>query len=475
MTFAIDPSGFNIEVKIGVDGEDIPLWVRNDEQAGTEQASLGSAEATLRDLPIVESVNMELSLGLSVKTTIQLGAPYDLGIHILNSSLLRIGNIYKVRIGYPNINRYTGWFETVGTKPNVNIDPATGLAVTLNGHGGGFASSRGASPVQTTGSIQQAIRDLADVHGWAVSIPDPDGSESDDPLYKERNFTQEMRSNWAQIQYLARTAQCDAYLGPSAEGEGTANKETLYIVRRSTMLRGRGLESQSGPIYTFVMRGRTDFKRFFPILRYESEFENIWLPRAATRTSSADIDPDTGEEVSVEATPESSDAPAVGGEVVPGSQGETEDGVRASMVSPQDDDPRGAGSTGEHLYVSLRDPRTPENSVNSHQFEAQVRGSVQCRITSFAIPELWPSTLVRVYGVGHFSGLYALESMIHNANSQEWTIEMKLIANALSREFLRSGLAQVPPNTNDQGPDAQIDDDDPTSGPGTTERTAETP
>lgn len=470
-TSTIDPSGFNIEVKVGIDGKDIPLWVRQDDSGPQFDPGIGEngdgGGQPLRDLPIVESVGLELNMGLSGKVTIQLWAPYELGVRIINSPLLRIGNILKVRLGYPNLNRFTPWFHATAQKPDVAIDGEQGLVVTMNGDGGAFAAMRGESALQVT-TVAQAIEAMCELHEWTCNLPPQSGT--DDPLYIERgNMSQSMAPNWRWLHDMARTAQCDIFLGPPIAEQGQQRREVLYVVRRRDMMRSRAIEGQTRPIYTFVLKGRTDFKRFFPMLAYTSEFENVWLPRAAVRTSTNSINMDDGEEVSAEASGETAAEPAIGGDSQPSAGSVVEDGVKAELAASEDLD----GATGEHLYVSPRDPRGQQDMVNAHQFEAQVRGSIQCQITSYAIPELWPSTLVETVGIGHFSGLYAIESMTHTANATEWTMEIRLISTALSREFLREGLSREPSDTSDARVEEPISDDDPTSGAGSIERTAE--
>ena len=191
----LDPSGFQMIVRVRDDaGAEFLLWT-NASSGGSgltdgARASLGGAPMASAgqlagvDLPIVESVEIELNLGLNGKLTVNVAAPYDLGLRLLDSSLFKIGNVIEAQIGYPRSGRFTSWFSAMAAKPALRISGEDGLVATFNGEGGAFASLRSASSRSYEAqSYRQIIQFIADRHHWTTQFPT---TITNNPLNKKR-------------------------------------------------------------------------------------------------------------------------------------------------------------------------------------------------------------------------------------------------------------------------------------------------
>lgn len=171
MPAVLDPSGFMMSVVvIGGDGTRYPLWTKG---ASTEEdrSFFRNEEAQFQDLPIVQSVSVELNRGLNGSASVEFVAPFELGIELINSDLFVIGNGLEVRIGYPRLGRFLPWFRTMSVKPDLTIDGSEGMSATLNGQGGRLLHSGrkplGPSQVRITMRFKKS---LAYTTGFSVLL-----------------------------------------------------------------------------------------------------------------------------------------------------------------------------------------------------------------------------------------------------------------------------------------------------------------
>lgn len=469
----LDPSGFQISVAIvDANGIRIPLWMRNGASPSANQLitealttldnSLGLSggggtadglDLTKYDLPIVESVSLELSLGLVAKTTINVAAPYELGLKLMESALFKTGNVYEVQLSYPRLGRQTPWFSSTAQKPSIRINADEGLTGTLNGDGGGIASARA---LQKGGSwegksYREIIEEIAERHGWIVKFKEASdiigqaleslaavgigggGGLTADPLEQTRGkVSQGLLKDWFFVQKLARSAKCDAFMAPDQE----EHKNVLYIKKRKDVL-------SEPPRYKFMMRGNVDFMTVFPMLEFETEAEGAWLPGAAIKATSSDIDPLLKIPLNVEATAETTDEATLGDGGVPDSAEKNIEGVKVQLANTGGDD-----RTGEHVPASARDPRTPQEIVQAHRDESAFRGGINANISSFGIPDLFPGSVVELAGVGIFNSNYWIQSLAHNASGSEWLMTMKLVNNGGASGGFDAFLAKESAKTN---------------------------
>lgn len=427
---ALDPSGFQMSAVIVSGGKRYPLWL-------TPQGdSPGAMDELTSGMPILESVDIEMSLGLASKVTAQIAAPFDMGMRILESGVLRIGNVLEVQIGYPRIGRFMPWISSMMAQPSIKISPDEGLTATLNGEGGAFAALRGSRSSQYANTTYaDIIRQLgeSETYGFVVDLPDRSGG--DDPLYQQReSVSQSNQSDWFFIQWITRASNCDCWLQPSREQAG---RQVLKVARRRVSL-------GAAPRFTFVMRGKSDFDTLFPIFEWESNAEGIWLPPAATSVRSVEVNPDTLEVTELLATPQTTDVPATG-EAVPADTGARVEDTMVRLTPPRDGE-----TSGEMIYTSPRDPRGVEAVAEAHRTESSMRGGVEAQLTTIGIPDIFPNDMVGVANFGPFDGLYLIKKSTHRCSSSEWGMTLELLNNATTQDFLAEALRGFAPIVNEE-------------------------
>jgi hypothetical protein len=452
----IDPSSFQISVVMEIRGEGVrvPLWTRDaggpsrsDAVAaitrsgglgsGSGSGPLSASDILSLDLPIVQSVTMELSLGLVGKINVDIAATYDLGLLLLDSPFFQIGNLVDVQIGYQRSQRYTHRMVGITSKPSIRISADEGMMATLNVEGGGFPALRGVSNRKFTGkSYKQIIIQMASELKWEVDGLDDILSDitradliADDPLFAVRDEVgQENMTDWFFIRHICYLSGCHAYMGPTSE----SGKHKLFISRRRDAY-------AATPRYKFVSRGSTDFITTFPALEFETEAEFVWLPGGSVRTTTQSIDPQTKKVEKHDASANTSPDTALGDGGSPTSA-KTEINSTPVQLASAD----GAGRTGEYMVVSARDPRRPKDVVQAHRDELAVRGGITAKVTSFGIPELLPGELVQLEALGIFNGLYGINSLTHTANDTEWSMTMDLINNASASAIFEKYFVDPP-------------------------------
>jgi hypothetical protein len=441
----LDPSGFQMAVRIvTTDRQIYPLWMSAEGGATAGATSTTDAgldgEALIAGLPCVESVDIEIGLGMNSKLTIAIATPFDLGLAVLASPLMREGNVIECQVGYPRIGRFMPWISVMAARPDARISPDEGFSATLNGEGGAFIALRGSRTAEYQNkSYVDMLREILTHEGYEnidLAVPDSDGPS--DPLYQVRErLSQSAQSDWFFIQYIVRAANCDAWMEPSSSTDG---RQTLRILRREAVL-------GSTPRFSFVMRGNADFEVYFPILEFETQAEGVWLPGAATTIRTGELNPTSGGALDRLTTRADSPVPAAGPVVAATGGATVEDTAVIAAVTAEGD------VAGDHLYVSERDPRTAAEVATAHLTESSLRGGgIQATITTIGIPDLFPGQMVGVVGVGVFNGLYLVQKVTHRVSAEEWGMTMELINNATETAMLSDILRGFTPRTNDATP-----------------------
>lgn len=457
MPAVLDPSGFQISAVIRtVDGLKVNLWTAD---SGSNESSVnlpapsgglggfgGSSDSLVdlsgMDLPYVESVDVELTLGLSARVTMVFACPFEIGQRLLETNLFKMGNQIEVQIGYPRLGRFTPWVSAQTSKPSIRINGDEGLTVTINGDGGSFAALRGVSNKVYTGkSYQDIIKEIADSNKWAAKFPgdvgftvvgEDSGNEEENRLTKVRNsVSQGGLSDWFFIQKMARAAGCDAFLAPNEDG-----KRTIYVQLRKDAL-------QQPPKLRMLMRGNPDFITSFPILNFESESEGVYLPGSAQNVKSRDIEPDTGKTLEFVADALSTFEASLGDAGVPSDASVQVEDEQSKIFSAS-----GNQRSGEYVNTSARDPRGIEEVAQSHRDESTFRGGVTGNITTYGIPELFPGEVVQVLGLGVFNANYYIERLTWSANSSEFMSRLICINNASAGGIVEKLFLEEPASTN---------------------------
>lgn len=463
-----DPAGFQISVVMNTpDGVRLPLWIKSIDQGeggigagmasaagsalsaggmgagtGASGGSLSGADLANLDLPVVESASIEISLGLVGKVTVEVTATYELGLKLLDSPFFCIGNTIEVQIGYPRSKRFTPWISAITSKPSLRISPDEGLTATINGEGGAFAALRGVSgKTWEARSYREIIEEIAIEHDWDVSLPGDSvsaravenlGLEVSEFLKTRPVVSQSQMTDWFFIQHLCLASGCHAFIGPSPD----KGRFKLFVKERKSLLAAE-------PKVRLVSRGRSDFALVFPALEFETEAEFVWLPGGAVRTSTQDLDPDTKQIVSHDATAETSPDPALGDAGTPNSAKRKVESINAQLTHTD-----GTDRTGEFLVVSARDPRGASAVAQAHRDTLAIRGGVTAKVTTFGIPELLPGDIVQIDAMGVFNGLYGINSLTHTANDSEWSMSLDILNNASASGIFQKYFVDDQSNTN---------------------------
>lgn len=430
----LDPSGFQMAVVVIADGRRYNLWANPAGGSPVGDAGGDAATGLPEGLPIVESLDIEMGLGLNSKVTINIAAPYELGMQILRTPLLRIGNVIEVQVGYPRAGRFMPWISAMAAQPSVTVSPTDGLTATINGEGGAFAALRNTRSVEYQNkSYADIITELAGNEDYNFIVQLPDQQAGDDPLYRTRErVSQANQSDWFFMQFITRSANCDAWVEPSADEAGRQN----FVCRR------RAESFGAAPRYTFVMRGQADFDRVWPIFDFSSNAEGVWLPGGATGVRVGGINPTDLTATTLLVTGETTDVPATA-DSVPSDGGARVEDTAVRLTTTRDD-----STVGEHVYVSERDPRGAAEVAESTRTEAAGRGGIQATISSFGIPDLLPSEIIAIAELGVFDSLYQIQKVTHRLAPGEWTMSLDLINNAVATDFMALALQGFAPVVN---------------------------
>ena len=462
----VDPSGIFISVVIKTpEGVEFPLWMggaRTAEGGGGESVFL-DANVQFEDLPIVTGVNIEMQMNYMATGTVEVSATYDLGLKLLESEIFVIGNTIIIQVGYPRVGLFLSKIAGITVKPSVTINPGEGLTATLNMRGGSFAATRGtAARVRENISVAGFIKELADLehNRWDVIFPPPQSAAGDitqiiggqeaaavdinqlDPLYSTRSRLFQNSDDWTVTRSLLRQVGCRAVARPDEQGDGRVK---IFVRRESEV-------STIDPVYTLVSRGQIDMvspNGRFPLLSLESEAEGVWLSAGSNGATTADINNETGDPVSAEATPDTveEDTPSAATESV----GDGAQDTPEANIALQ---PPG----GRHVSTpdsSLE--RRPQEAVNQVAREEGERGGgIHATVSTIGNPLAFPGDRIRIEGIGIFNGNYEIEGLSHSVAEGDWTTTMKLIRRGmLGDNSIASIVRRQTDNPSDQEPPDQ--------------------
>jgi len=407
----IDISSMHIRAQLIVGGRAFFLWMRG-QDSGDDISSLFFGGQIIRDIPVIESVTIEVGLGLSGGVTMVIHADAELGVALLESELLKIGNRVRLQIGYPAGGGYTPIFEGITARPDISI-VEDGFQITINIPGAAFAALRSSGRRSwESASYADVIRDIADAphNQWGVRLPSR--QSDDDPIYVERrSISQNNRNDWYFLSSIARLAECEMHIRSDDDGA-----PVLEFLRRGDVF-------GAAPRYTFVYRGQIDLETRFPIIGFESSSEGVWLPRHAGGIRSADINPETGEETTpVDADQEarSNSVPRLGGaDMARGAA--VSDGSGVSAAQPEE---------GVYLTASAADQEnSPQEVVTRLADEGGLQGGFQATLKTIGIPDLLPGEVIRVQGLGILGGNYLVQTANHEAGGGGWDMTLSLLRN----------------------------------------------
>ena len=428
----IDPSGWQATVILRTGRGSYTLWTGGAISPQGESMFIGGEG--FQDVPIVEGFDIEVSPGLNGKISINISAPYDLGVALLNSELFGICNVFEVQIGYPRLGLFLPWFSGVATKPSIRWSGDEGLTATLNIEGAAFAAQRsGQSLTYENYSYAEVINEVAGFphNNWTVELPDEERG-GEDPLYVERaSVSQGNNTEWRWLYELCRSARCEMYLLPNSDGG-----QVLRVIRTASAVSGE-------PQTTFVLRGRSDFINSFPIFEFESEAEFVWLPRGNAPIVFDDINPDDLSYLRGAVTQDD--------RVADGQQRMREVSVAPGEVEEVGETTVAAlPEQGRVLPASARDPRSTEAMAAQEADEDALRGGFYANVSTIGLPHLFPGMVVAIdESAGVFAGNYQIESMTHRVAPGEWSATYRLRTNAIGGHLMEF-LQQLNADYNDQ-------------------------
>lgn len=452
----MDPSGIQIAASVRTTrGSVFPLWMggaRTSEKPGDADSIFFDTNVEYQDLPIVTAVNIEMTMNYNATCTVEVAAPYELGLALLESELFVIGNVLTVQVGYPRIGLFLPKLSTQTVRPNVSLNPEDGLTATLNGQGGIFAGTRGQSNRQFRNvSVEEVVSTIANLkhNQWSVDFPKVQRRGSlqagGDPLYAERgSINQDGETDWAFVSRILRASSCRAVIRPVPDGGG----QTQVAIRRDSDV------ARQDPVYTLTARGQVDMvipNGRFPLLSFESEAEGVWLSAGSDRVRTADIDSRTARDSSAEANQETvaDEAPnATTGTVGTGSE-EVEGVNVAARAAPEDGGDR-------HVPLSSNSTeRTPAEGVaQGAREEGERGGGMTATVSTIGNPVAFPNDRIRIENIGMFSGNYEIEGMSHQVGEGDWTTTMKLIrrGSVMSEQISEAIRARQDWSASDQAP-----------------------
>lgn len=468
----VDPSGIQISVTVKTTrGTEFPLWMggARSGEGGTGESIFLDANVEFMDLPIVTGVNIEMMMGYMATCTVELGAPYELGLALLESDLFIIGNMVVVQVGYPRIGLFLPKLACLAIKPSISINPDDGLTATINGRAACFAGSNGRrTEVYEDQSASEVMQALADrpYNNWDIVLPEPQAASIEeiaqiaeaegidlvdaqarataDHLYVRRGrINQTNRSDWAQFTRMARQTGCRAVVRPQDGGDGRAQ---ILVERESDV-------ATREPVYTLVSRGQIDMispNGRFPLLSFESEAEGLWMGAGQNGAVTSDVDSATGEEVSAEVTPEDRDEETPPAVTESGGDGNS-DTPEGTVALQQEGGRRRIAAPHNSLE------RTPEEAAGQEAREEGERaGGIHATVSTIGNPVAFPNDRIRIENLGPFSGNYEIEGMSHQVGEGEWTTTMRLIRRGtFGDNWIAEIIRRQTDNPQDQEPEDQ--------------------
>ncbi len=361
----------------------------------------------MKDLPIVSSLEIDISDGGAAEINISLDMTYEQGIAFLNSELgLPYCNV-EAWIDYPELGLSTARYYGAVQKPNITISP-DGVQITLPVKGS--ERSMMLRQVRSKWSEKYAkdvIEEIAKKYGKEVVY----GEKAVwDMAVVPVQIDQQFFSDWRMIQELVRMHQCEMYFGTNPETE----KPALFIKSISEI-------RATDPVKRFVMRGTVDpTVQIYPLLSFDSQTEWFFMAASSKGLISLDVDPNdkqiSEETVDGTTTATPSSSPKV-------LDGPTREG-KASPVGQKEPAMDGENEVGQNISIPASD-KNRKLKMEGHYEQGAKRAGIAAACTTVGVPDLVPHECVQLV-VTHggpnsvIDGNYCISSVKHTANSSGW-------------------------------------------------------
>lgn len=413
----------------------------------------------------VTSVTIEEELDFIGKITVSLNPPRDLGLALLDSTVLALGNLIEVRWGYPSFGNLRSAIGML-TIPTINLGREVNITVNAEGLGSSLMRTESHTvwrvtkndPSSASVSAKEIITKIAATLRLPVEFKlGPKSGAMETP--PETPHTQ-TKSKWLFIRELARKYQARAYM---------KGGKTIVIV-------GDDFPERRGAA-TFRMYGQLDTpNNVFPLLQFNTEQAGNVIGLASRGVVVQDVPPDRGpgENLSennegVTATPNqmvaantTASTPNVGGgpsELKGKALGGTPSQVPAPAgfdITSLLDAPFDAAmnETGKRLHLSARDPILASRVSGLNEI-SRIE-AIEATADVVGVPNIFPDDIVRIEGVGKmFEKNYWITKITHELGSgYDMNLELKNDSFGIDSPFLTPVAAQELATSIETDPDS---------------------
>lgn len=448
-------------------GERVPLWTNVlSKGEPNKYAEKFTQELTqgLVSFPFLESLTIELQLGLYPRMVAVLTPPWQNARQFLDSILVENGkSILEAVIGY---SAGTGGgvvlsspFQAMILEPEISLGTETVITLNALGVAGYDCSANQASRSFSGKTRKHILEEVAKGPDIASSVGTDSvgddiiteaslaralenkskrqltldyseitaGTEADIALSETKvTMSQGWKTDWMFMLQVAQEAGC--WLLQTGQ-DGTVIKvisiqehlaeDPSYTLRYYDYIGGKlgpDHANTAGETANGTLAGATDGD--FPILSVSSLSKQVWQPGATKALVATGIDSSTGEAVRTVTT----DGNAGPAKVTGGGGGTVKPDGSNSGLDPK----TGAGGAPSNREPEFGDGKAVERA----NFAASFSMGIQLKVTTLGIPNILPGHVVAVRGLGlRFDFNYGVFVVKHHIGVSGFTTELELISN----------------------------------------------
>lgn len=372
--------------------------------------------------PYVSGVTINEKPGGSNEITVDISPPtYKEGLYLLDSDLVKIGNIVCIKWGYSRTNALASpWYSGQMYKPSVSFEDA-GLSFSLNAQSAGYLGARNQTGFEYKDtSIKEIVFEKADKYKVKLNV----NNDNDLSVGANRAFTRKQKTIFQRSMddlTFIRLLCKNIGLRVSLTGTNTLN-----------ILDPRALGGKAArPFYTFRYFGQLDIENnVYPMLSFNSDSDVMFLPD--TSTEGTVFGPDDSKE----------DA----GKFIKVGAKNSERYVYSTVYAPDImpdididmDIPSASYKVGianghsRRIVKPSRDENAEESIKGQEAIDAESAGAkATCEI--YDLPMLLPEEIVKVEGVGRFFSVnYQVREISRSLNDGGWIDTLTLQSSGLA-------------------------------------------
>lgn len=347
--------------------------------------------------PFVDSVVINEKPGGSSEITVSITPPtYKEALDMLDSDIVKIGNIIAVKWGYSRTNALTSpWYYGQMYKPSASFEEG-GLSFSLNAQSAGFMGARKQTGFVWGGkkgddkkiSIKEVVEIIAKKYKMKLVVNG--GKKMSNAAERAFNNKQDVifqRSidDFNFIRLICRNIG----LRVSITGTNVLN-----------ILDPRSLSDAGKPLYTLRYFGQLDIENnVYPLLSFSSDSDVMFLPDTSTEGTifkPDDKKSESGKKVFVNS--ENSERVGYSSKYVPNLFTDNDvqmDNIYGSFKVGV------PGGRGRRVVLPSRDENVKEKIEGTEVLDAE-KAAAKATCEIFDIPSMIPEEIVRVQGVGRF-------------------------------------------------------------------------